>query len=61
VACNFKEWIDTSISRRDKDYLEWVKKVDEDYLRCERERQEELARRKGEREPEDKEGASDEE
>ena len=28
--CHFHEWIDTSISRRDQEYVAWLKKVDDD-------------------------------
>jgi len=28
--CHFYEWIDTSISPRDQQYVAWLKKVDED-------------------------------
>jgi len=28
--CHFHEWIDTSISRRDQQYVAWLKKVDND-------------------------------
>ena len=28
--CHFHEWIDTSISRRDQQYVVWLKKVDDD-------------------------------
>ena len=28
--CHFNEWIDTSISHRDQEYVAWLKKVDDD-------------------------------
>ena len=28
--CHFHEWIDTSISRCDQQYVVWLKKVDDD-------------------------------
>ena len=38
--CNVKnyyiEWIDMWITRRDQQYIEWLKKVDEDVRKCER-------------------------
>ncbi|RLM69820.1 hypothetical protein C2845_PM17G08970 [Panicum miliaceum] len=34
--CHFHEWIDTSISRRDQQYLAWLKKVDDDVRKSER-------------------------
>jgi len=30
LFCHFHEWIDTSISRRDQQYVAWLKKVDND-------------------------------
>ena len=45
--CHFHEWIDTWITRRDQQYMEWSKKVDEDVRKCEREKAERAGRDKG--------------
>ena len=45
--CHFHEWIDTSISRRDQQYVAWLKKVDDDVRKCEREKAEWAGRDKG--------------
>ena len=34
---HFHEWVDTSISRRDQQYVVWLKKVDDDVRKFERE------------------------
>ena len=34
--CYFHEWIDTWITHRDKQYMEWLKKVNEDLRKGER-------------------------
>ena len=34
--CHFHEWIEMWITRRDQQYMAWLKKVDEDVRNCER-------------------------
>ena len=45
--CHFQEWIDTWITRRDQQYMEWLKKVDEDVRNCERAKADRAERDKG--------------
>ena len=45
--CHFQEWIDTWITRRDQQYMAWLKKVDEDVRNCEREKAERAGCDKG--------------
>ena len=45
--CHFHEWIDTWITRRDQQYMEWLKKVDEDVHNCERVKADRVGRDKG--------------
>ena len=49
--CNVKnyyiEWIDMWITRRDQQYIEWLKKVDEDVRKYERAKADRAGRDKG--------------
>ena len=46
-CCHFYEWIDTWITRRAQQYMEWLKKVDEDVRNCERAKTDRAGRYKG--------------
>ena len=45
--CHFREWIDMWITRRDQQYIEWLKKVDEDVRKCDRVKADRAGRDKG--------------
>ena len=45
--CHFHEWIDTWITHRVKQYMEWLKKVNEDLRKCERAKADMAGRDKG--------------
>ena len=45
--CHFHEWIDTWITHRDQQYMEWLKKVNEDLRKGERAKPDIAGRDKG--------------
>ena len=47
IGVIFHEWIDTWITRRDQQYIKWLKKVDEDVRKCERAKADRAGRDKG--------------
>ena len=44
---DFHEWIDTWITHRNQQYMEWLKKVNEDLRKCERAKADIAGRDKG--------------